>query len=51
MDRLLTQGFDYRGFVSLIGFKNDRALGLRALAVAANGSDVHSEFAAYVKHL
>ncbi|KAF8321184.1 hypothetical protein DL93DRAFT_2051790 [Clavulina sp. PMI_390] len=32
--------------VFLLGFKSDRALGLKALAVSANGYDSHSEFAA-----
>lgn len=35
-----------RNLIGFLGFKHDRALALRALAVAANGSDVHAEFAA-----
>jgi len=34
--------------VGLFGFQSDRQLGLRALAVAAKGKDVHSNFAALV---
>jgi hypothetical protein len=34
-----------RSVVGFFGFNHDRRLALRALAVSANGSDVHSVFA------
>lgn len=34
-----------RSVVGFFGFNHDRKLALRALAVSANGSDVHSVFA------
>ncbi len=35
----------FRSVVGFFGFNHDRKLALRALAVSANGSDVHSVFA------
>lgn len=37
----------FRGVVSFLGFKHDRKLALRALAVSANQTDVHAVFAGY----
>ena len=36
-----------RGVVGFLGFKHDRKLALRALAVSANQTDVHAVFAGY----
>lgn len=42
---------EYRNVVGFFGFKHDRKVALRALAVSAAHNDVHSVFAGSVSHL